>query len=309
MKVNFGICTNFTIKRWSDPDDWARIIKNDLGLDLVQLSFDQFDPRGNSNYVKSYCDKVMTACNRHGINIHSTFTGLSIYSHNLLYHPLLEGRLDGLDWFESAFKMTSYYGVTATGGPFGGMDVNTFQDTSKRKYYETWAEEALVNLLQLAGNKGIKDFYWEPTPVRREGPVTVKETKELMDRINSLTDENSANFSLCLDTGHATSPMAWDTDRNPYHWIEKLGRYAPVIHLQQSDGVLDRHWPFTPEYNKNGIIDANMLIDAIEKSSLDETTLLIEVGHPFEENDDKVLDEVKQSVYYWREALIKREII
>ena len=43
-------------------------------------------------------------------------------------------------------------------------------------------------------------------------------------------------------------------DRDPYAWLERLGRRAPVVQLQQADGQADHHWPFTPETNATGII-------------------------------------------------------
>jgi len=309
VRIKLGISTGFTVKRWAAPEEWVHIVKNKLGLKIVQFSFDQFDPRGNRDCVRAYCRRLTNACQRNGVAIHSTFTGLAVYTHNLLYHPLLEGRLDGLDWFDNAFAMTSYLGATATGGPFGGMDVATFKEQSKRKFMESWAEEALVRLLQDAEGHGIKYFYWEPTPVRREGPVTIEGTKELLEKINGLTGDNGARFALCLDTGHATSPHASVDDRNPYLWLEKLGKYSPVVHLQQSDGQLDRHWPFTEQYNSQGIIQADKVLEALNNSGVGEVTLFVEVCHPFEENDDRVLDDISRSVEYWQEALIRNNML
>ena len=40
MNVNLGINTCFALKRWPRPADWASVVRNDLGLDLVELSLD-----------------------------------------------------------------------------------------------------------------------------------------------------------------------------------------------------------------------------------------------------------------------------
>ncbi len=308
MKVTLGISTGFTVKRWPDPEDWVKMVKSQLGLDLIQFSFDQFDPRANADLVGTYCQRVKKACLKYDVTLHSTFTGLAIYSHNLLYHPLLEGRLDGLDWFGRAFAMTRDLGAAFTGGPFGGLDVPTFAQEARRRYLEEWAGEAMAHLLKTARHYGIKEFYWEPTPVRREGPVTIAETLQCLERINHLAGEDGARLALCLDTGHATSPLAPPEERDPYLWLEKLGQAAPIIHLQQSDGKLDRHWPFTPEYNARGIIHADRVLDCLEKSGSQEAVLLVEVGHPFEEEDAKVMEEITRSVEYWQEALTRRGI-
>ena len=40
MRARLGINNCFAVKRWPRPDDWASIVANDLGLDLVELSLD-----------------------------------------------------------------------------------------------------------------------------------------------------------------------------------------------------------------------------------------------------------------------------
>ena len=44
--VRFGLNTCFAVKRWPEPDEWARIAA-DLGVRYVQFSFDLADPRGS----------------------------------------------------------------------------------------------------------------------------------------------------------------------------------------------------------------------------------------------------------------------
>jgi D-erythrulose 1-phosphate 3-epimerase len=309
LKINFGISTGFAIKRWPDPKEWVSIVKNELELNMIQFSFDQFDPRGRSESVKRYCFLVRNECEKNDINIHSTFTGLSIYSHNLLYHPLLEGRLDGMDWFEKAFKMTKELGVTATGGPFGGMDIKSFEDIQKRDSAEKAAIESLVLLLQKAKQEhGIKFFYWEQTPVRREGTITIEETKSFIEHVNMLAGKDAAKFTLCFDVGHTTNPALNRFDQNPINWIEHLKEQISIIHLQQTDGYLDRHWPFTEEKNKIGKIKPESILDAIQRTGNDHVDLFLEIGHPFEEDDKKVLEEIRQSTTFWREACSQRGI-
>ena len=43
MRARLGINNCFAVKRWPRPDDWASIVANDLGLDLVELSLDQLE--------------------------------------------------------------------------------------------------------------------------------------------------------------------------------------------------------------------------------------------------------------------------
>ncbi len=307
MKRTLGISTSFAIKRWPDPEDWAAIVKQELGLDIVQFSFDQFDPRGHAESAAAYAYRARNACARHGLTVHSTFAGLAVYPHNLLMHPLEEGRRDGADWFEKAFAMTRELGADAIGGPYGGMDLPSYKDAGRRRETIRAAEEALASLLGQAPRYGIASFYWEQTPIAREGPVDRAGTLAHLERINAIRPKDGAEFRLCLDVGHAISPDAPESEKDPYSWLEKLAPYAPMIHLQQTDGRYDRHWPFTEERNEQGVIEADRVLGAIRKSGAADPLLLIEVGHAFEEDDDRVLNDLRESVRYWKDAIAREK--
>jgi len=305
MSRELGIATSFAIKRWPDPEDWAYIVRQELGLRVVQFSFDQFDPRSHPDSLAAYADRVRNACEKHGIVIHSTFAGLAVYSHNLLLHPLPEGRRDGLDWFDKAFAMTQALGADATGGPYGGLDLPSFRSAARREEIVGLAEEALVGLLERAPGFGIRTFYWEQTPIVREGPVDMAGTLQHLARIDAMRKPGSADFALCLDVGHAISPDAEAEEQDPYRWLARLAPHAPIIHLQQTDGRYDRHWPFTAERNASGIIDGDRVLEAIRRSGATNPLLLIEVGHAFEEDDSTVLRDLQETVTYWKAAITR----
>lgn len=42
--MEFGINLSFALKRWPEPSAWARIVRDDFGLGLVQFTLDQLDP-------------------------------------------------------------------------------------------------------------------------------------------------------------------------------------------------------------------------------------------------------------------------
>ncbi len=43
-KVELGINNCFAIGRYPEPEEWLRIVKEELGLQHVQFSFDLLDP-------------------------------------------------------------------------------------------------------------------------------------------------------------------------------------------------------------------------------------------------------------------------
>jgi hypothetical protein len=104
--------------------------------------------------------------------------------------------------------------------------------------------------------------------------------------------------------GHACNPHAKDQrDRDPYTWLIELGSDSPCVHVQQTDGKGDRHWPFTKEFNKIGIIEAKKVISSLDKSGADQTYIYPEVVPAFEQDDSQVIDDMTMTMKYWREYL------
>ena len=116
-------------------------------------------------------------------------------------------------------------------------------------------------------------------------------------------DQGHAPVLLCLDVGHQCVPGTAGADRDPYAWLERLGPRAPVVQLQQTDGMADHHSPFTPETNAAGIIDPAKVLAALDRSGAADVTLVLEIIPPFEQDDDQVLKDLRQSAAYWRAAL------
>src|SRR5579885_2401076 len=57
-QLHLGINVCFAVKRWPEPDQWVRIVKNELGLDSCQFSFDLLDPLLDETAVMAYADEV-----------------------------------------------------------------------------------------------------------------------------------------------------------------------------------------------------------------------------------------------------------
>jgi sugar phosphate isomerase/epimerase len=105
--------------------------------------------------------------------------------------------------------------------------------------------------------------------------------------------------------------FAESLDADPYAWLAALGCYSPVIHLQQTDGCHSSHWPFTGDRNENGIIRGDLLLNAIARSYASEAEagmpprcktiyLTLEIFSPTSERPDKLLQQMEDSVKYWR---------
>jgi hypothetical protein len=92
-------------------------------------------------------------------------------------------------------------------------------------------------------------------------------------------------------------------DRDPFAWLARFGGSTRCVHLQQTDGVMDRHWPFTDEFNRQGIVRAEHVIDLVAAFPRAEVELMCEPMFPFEAADDEVLAALGDCVEFWRPAL------
>jgi len=298
--IKLGINNCFAVKRWPEPWAWSRIVGKDLGLDVVQFSYDLLDPMLREPILSLIADETLEACRSNGVTIDTTFTGLIGYSMNLLSHPNIAMRLEALRWYEQAVLAAKKFRARGTGGHVASMSVQDFGDGKRRSYLESFLIESLQYLASIASKMDQKFLLWEPMPLSREQPCTIARAKELLDKAN---DGSKLPIRFCIDVGHQ---CAWDAkgkDLDPYAWLRELAPYSPVIHIQQTDGKGDRHWPFTEECNQRGIIDARKLLEAIDSSGAKEATLIMEVIHASEEREEKVLQDLKESTNYWMERI------
>jgi sugar phosphate isomerase/epimerase len=287
MTIHLGINNCFAVKRWPEPAVWARIVGKNLGLDLVQFSWDLLDPRTEESALSEIVKETLDALEKFGLQVSSTFTGLGAYSSNLLLHPNRVMRLDALTWYETS----------ATGGHFGAYSCEDYADSQRKSYLEDRLIEDIMRLSATAKNEGLKQLLWEPMPLLREAPATVEEAERLYEKVN----KNAAvPIRYCLDLGHQCTAGVHPKDRDPYEWLRRIGPHCPYIHLQQTDGEADHHWPFTEEYNSGGIIYPEKVIESLEKSGATEVRLIFEVIHPFEAEEERVLAELESSVECWR---------
>src|SRR5258707_6061262 len=87
-----GINSCFAVKRWPRPPDWAAVVRDELGVDLVQHCADLVDIEAGRADLERQAADLRDGCAAAGLTLHSTFTGLAAYSANLLLHPDRERR-------------------------------------------------------------------------------------------------------------------------------------------------------------------------------------------------------------------------
>ncbi len=104
-------------------------------------------------------------------------------------------------------------------------------------------------------------------------------------------------------------------DSDPYRWLEKLGCWSPIIHLQQSDGNSSPHWPFTAARNAKGIIKAEEVLGALKRcydggrvegelpAPCGELYLTLEMFSGTGQMNRDILADLAETVRYWRQFI------
>lgn len=293
-----GINTCFAVKRWPEPAVWAQLVRQRLGLTVVQHSLDLVEPNSPAALLEVEAASVRRACGEFGVELHSTFTGLAAYSSNLLLHPDAEARALAEAWYGRMVDFTAALGARATGGHIGAFSALDSSNGERRTELSRQLGDSLERLTRRARQAGLFAFLVENLAPTRE-PSTFASVEGLL----APGDENHVPVRLCLDVGHMCTPGLAGLEVDPYAWLTRFGRSTEVVHLQQSDSSGDHHWPFTEEANRVGRIEAERVLSALDASGAEEVALILEVIPPFEAADDQVLRDLEASVHYWQAAL------
>lgn len=120
-------------------------------------------------------------------------------------------------------------------------------------------------------------------------------------------------LDLIADYPHLFSTDEQDAD--PYAWLERLGPWSPIVHLQQTDGRGSGHAPFTSERNQAGIIHPQKVLQSLQRGyeraasavGLPPTAkaiyLTLEMFTGTADINADVLRRLAESVAYWRDAV------
>jgi len=303
VRVRLGINTCFAVKRWPRPKDWAAVVAGELGLDEVELSLDLIEDIEDPGQRRRAADEIRAALDRHGLAARTVFTGLAAYSGNLLMHPDPGRRRRALDWYLAVIDLTALLGASGAGGHVGAMSVADWSDPVRRAERWSGLKRDLAELAGHARAAGLQCLLVENLASHRE-PSTMAGLEDL------LTDGDAGRVPvrLCLDVGHQCVPGATGDDNDPYAWLTRFGGRLAEVQLQQSDGLADRHWPFTPELNAAGRIDPGRVLDALADAGAGEVSLMLEVIPAFEAGDGEVLAALRSSAELWASALSDRRL-
>ena len=103
-----GIDLCFARKRWTDPKDWARLVRDELGLKYVEFCSDLLDPiLVSKEGRRRIAENVKREFAKKKLSLVCYYTGLSPHCFNYLSHPDPVLRQDGMKWCIEALSVSS----------------------------------------------------------------------------------------------------------------------------------------------------------------------------------------------------------
>jgi D-erythrulose 1-phosphate 3-epimerase len=299
VKLKLGINTGFALNRFPLPEEWIKIIGEDLGIHYVQLTADLINPSMDKDIIDDYVDRIRRLCLIYNITIDSIMTG-AFTRVNHFSHPDIKVRQYWINWFKKFIDIGVKLGATNMSSHFGIISYYDLKNYDRKEKILHQTVDAWKELAKYAKDKGMKYLSWEPMSVPREYGETILETVE----IKKLLEDSALPIKLCLDVDHGDVSSLNPDDTNPYAWLKEFGKDAPLIHIKQSLKDKGGHYPFTENYNSKGKIIPEKVIEALENSGCDESLLLLELSfrerEPFE---SRILGDLKESVQYWRKYI------
>ena len=297
--IRLGINNCFAVKRWSAPEEWAEVIADELGIDVYQFSLDLLPPAFGREPASGYVQRSRRAAESRALEAHSVFTGLGAYSANLLLDDDLDLRRSAAEWYRNVIDLAGQLGARGAGGHIGAFSVASAANETERASLLEAQLQAMRELADHAAARGLDHLMFENLAVAREYGHTIGEAAVLELALVG----TPIPWVLCLDLGHPASLMTGTVSDDPVRWLEASWAQTPVIQLQQATRGHDSHDPFTTSTLETGLVKREPVLEAISQWHVDEVFLFLEVIPAHEASDRQVLDDLRESVAYWRDGI------
>ena len=297
MGFTLSVNTNPLVNRFAEPEDVINVLADDIGIGHIQLVHEFINPSWQATTVKRLTDRMAQACASKRAKITSMMTGP--YGRlNHFTHPDAEVRAYYVKWFKGMADIASDLGCPAIGTQFGIFTYRDYDDGARRAELMQVALDCWRDLAEHARARGITWMFWEPMSVGRELGHTLKDTQDLQDWIDAADFPIPFRPMIDIDHGDVSSPNPDDVD--PYAWAKTFATQSPIIHIKQSTMNKGGHWPFTAQYNENGRITPQKLIEAVEAGRGYDNELCLELAFREREPTDRsVVAALRESVEYW----------
>lgn len=298
IELILGVNNCFAVKRWPSPHDWLPVVADILRVRHCQFSLDLLPVTTDLAFQRQFAARVGSAAKDHGVQIHSSFTGLAAYRSCLLAADDAEERTQAERWYRHVIDMTALMGGAMAGGHVGAFSVATYRDATRRTSRQKHLIDAMHRLAEHAAASGLTALMFENLAVTREYGHTIEEAVALERELEG----SAVPWVLCLDLGHPAALRTGTDSDDLVQWLRAPWRRQSILQLQQSQRGSDRHGPFTSQSNSNGLVDHDLVYAGLNAGSWSSPVhAFLEVIPAHELDDDQALQDMVESVDYWRE--------
>lgn len=297
-QVRLGINLGFAVNRFPEPEVWARIVGEFLGLRYAQFAADLLNPSLPDDIIAKELKDIREACARYNVNIEHTFTsGFTRVNH--LAHPRDYQRRYWVNWFKRYADISAALGAVSMGSHPAILSVTDLKDQARYEHIMEQIVKGWHEIAAYAKEKGLKYLTWEPMSVARELGETIEKARALHARLN---DGSSLPIKFCLDLDHGDLASLNPDDTDPYAWMRHFAHESPILHLKQAQQKSGNgHHPFIEPYNSTGKIQPEKVLQHLDAYGADDTLLLFELSFKEREPaESNILPHLKGSVDYWR---------
>lgn len=301
MALTLSLNTNPLVNRFAEPDDLIDAVAKDIKIRDIQLTHEFINPSWSASTICKLTRQMHSALVRTGVRVTSGMTGP--YGRlNHFGHPDPDVRRYYVDWFKTFAEITANLGGTSIGTQFAIFTYKDYDDPVHREalidiVIDCWAEVA-----EHAKSAGISYLFWEPMSIGREFGHTIDACLSLQNRLKTADFAVPMYMMADIDHGDVTSTNPDDFD--PYAWARAVPQQSPIIHIKQS--LMDKggHYPFTSEYNRQGRIQPQPLLDALQLGGAKDNEICLELSFKEREPSDRnVIRDIAESVAFWSDYI------
>jgi D-erythrulose 1-phosphate 3-epimerase len=297
MAFSLSVNTNPLVNRFAEPDEFVRVLTDDVGIGHIQLVHEFINPSWETKTIARLTKRMAQALASKKAKITSAMTGP--YGRlNHFGHPDQEVRAYYVKWFKTYASIAGDLGCPVIGTQFAILTYRDHDDAERHAEITRIALDCWGEVAAHAKSCGLTWLLWEPMSVGREYGHTLDATRTLQKQIEAARLPLPLRPMVDIDHGDVTSPNPRDID--PYAWAQEFATQSPIIHIKQSSMNKGGHWPFTAQYNADGKITPEKLLAAVAAGGGVDNELCLELAFREREPSDRnVIPALKESVAYW----------
>lgn len=201
-RIFLAVDNCFASKRWTDPSEWMRIVR-DLGLVYVEASADnECDPLYTTpEYLRDWADAVATSAEETGVQVVNLYSGHGTYATLGLGHGDARIRRRMLDdWLKPMLRLACRLG-TGVGFFCHAFADSVLQDPDRYREAEDRLYSDFAELAGFAAAIGVKAVGVEQMYSPHQIPWTIPGAKRLLREV---WRRSGVPFYVTIDTGHQT---------------------------------------------------------------------------------------------------------